>query len=47
MALELQQSGRGTTGRWLSGARRHADVEHGGGGSLNPSLMNLLFYFSS
>ncbi len=44
MALELQQSGRGTTGRWLSGARREADLEQGGGGSLN--LMNLLFLFS-
>lgn len=41
MALELQQSGKGTTGRWLSGARRDAEVEQGGGGSLN-----LLFLFS-
>lgn len=27
MALELQQSGRGTTGGWLNGARRDAEVE--------------------
>lgn len=27
MALELQQSGRGTTGWWLSGAQREADIE--------------------
>lgn len=35
MALELQQSGRGTTIRWLSGARRDAEVERGGRGTLN------------
>lgn len=31
MALELRQSGRGKFGWWLSGARRDADVEKGGG----------------
>lgn len=46
MALELQQSGRGTTEWWLSGARRDADIEQGEGDSLNPSLMNILFLFS-
>lgn len=30
--LELRQSGRGTTGPWLSGARRDAEVEQGGRG---------------
>lgn len=43
MALELQQSGRGTT---RSGAKRDADVEQDGEGSLNLSLMDLLFLFS-
>ena len=31
MALELRQSGRGKSGWWLSGARRDAAVQQGGG----------------
>lgn len=46
MALELQQSGRGTTRWWLSGAKRDANAEQDGEGSLNLSLMDLLFLFS-
>lgn len=45
MAQELQQSGKGTTERWLSGAGRDAEVDEGEGDSLNPSLVNLLFLF--
>lgn len=50
MALELRQSGRGKSGWWLSGARRDATVQQGGGEEvawIQVNLLLLFFFFPS